>query len=587
MSDLGSDAGSTTLSLLAKIFEAILQMINKIYETWKNAPDRELKKYQAEEAKEQRKEKIERKEALKELDGKTGYVNHELLKKTGEPLHTEGMYLTREDIELFNACARREGVVFSAVSNEQLKQEGEKAYMQIEYREADAERILRAVNRMNEEKRIQAIDGRIKEIQSKGEENLTPQDYVNLRELIRQKEEIQRGYTDRLNGQMQETIIHNAAAKEGQPKLEPMNISEALNRLTGRSIDKDQYSIIADAHDPSKIVKCHGYEDTDPVTGKPYIKTEYEVYHGDECLLKTHDGRFEGRPSDYWVQEKAKIEKAADFSGEYYKFFTPQEYEQWAQQVHEQNRDELSEMEKPPEEKDYDICRKDAEAKLEENGAEIRDGVVVNKESGRPMMEIVADTSLSAETRTNAAECVVIGRQLETYNTIESLQNHMDYVKSQVILASPGSEEYAAAMKEQENTQEQLEAAYKKDMGLVDERKSVNAAQSIQQTEQERQKEQEQEVPTLKDVKAEVQKKTGQEQTEQEGQEQEKEDIEHPDERREERVDEIDPRQQTMEEWKGEIEQAKAKEGAKQADVKDRDVHDQTKVKAPKPKERD
>ena len=119
-------------------------------------------------------------------------------------------------------------------------------------------------------KRIAMIDERMKSIMDKGEESLTPQDYADLRSLTKQKEEIQRTYGERLNAQTQEQVIQNAF---DDTKLKPMDISEALNRITGRSIDKDQYSIIADAHDPSKIIRCHGYEEQDPETGKPYIKT--------------------------------------------------------------------------------------------------------------------------------------------------------------------------------------------------------------------------------------------------------------------------------------------------------------------------
>ena len=51
-------------------------------------------------------------------------------------------------------------------------------------------------------------------------------------------------------------------------------------------------------------------------------------------------------------------------------------------------------------------------------------------------------------------------------------------------------------------------------------------------------------------------------------------------------MDEHDPEQMTMEEAKGEIEQEKAKDGAKGADVKDRQVQEQAQVKTPKSKDR-
>ena len=49
-------------------------------------------------------------------------------------------------------------------------------------------------------------------------------------------------------------------------------------------------------------------------------------------------------------------------------------------------------------------------------------------------------------------------------------------------------------------------------------------------------------------------------------------------------MDEHDPDKMTMEEAKGVIEEEKAKDGAKGMDVKDREVADPTKIKAPKSK---
>ena len=545
MSDLGGDAGSTSLSLLTKVLEAILQLINKIYEAYMKSPEHMIAKYKLKEAKTEDKKK----EAIKKIDGKTGYINHEMLKKTGEPLTITGIYLTKEEIKEFNAIAKRQGLLFSAVSNAQLKADGEKAFLLIECRTKDLELLKSASNRFNDEKRMEAIDKRMTEILSKGEENLTTQDYVDLKNLAQQKEDTQRTYTNTLNTQMQDTVLQNAY---DDSKLKPMDIGEALNRLTGREIDKDQYSIIADAHDPSKTIRCHGYEDRDPETGKPYIKTEYEVYHKDECVFKTHDGRFDGRPSGYWTQEKVKLEQAANFSGEYYKFFTPQEYQDWATHVTEQNRGELSEMEKSPETKDYDKCRQDAYRKLEENEAQIKDGVVYDIQSGKPLSEYVKDQNLTPEQKAQIAESMVICRQLSNYDSIEGIRNHLNYVNSQLILAKPGSPEYAVAEKEKVSAKEQLAAAYQRDIDLVEERKGINAVQSVQQTEQERQVD--------------------------------SRETEHSDERREERVDEHDPKQMTMEEVKGKIEQEKAEDGAKGTDVKDRQVADPTKEKTPKAK---
>ena len=184
------------------------------------------------------------------------------------------------------------------------------------------------------------------------------------------------------------------------------------------------------------------------------------------------------------------------------------------------------------------------------------------------MDEYIKEPNLTPEQKAKAAESMVVSKQLANYDNIEGIRNHADYVNSQLILAKPGSPEYEQAMKDKEATTEQLTAAYAKDKELVEERKSLNAVQSKQQTEQERQNEQEQQ----------TEQETPDGHTDRE--------QEHPDERRTERVDEHDPEQMTMEEAKGEIEQEKAKDGAKGADVKDRQVQEQAQVKTPKSKDR-
>lgn len=537
MSDLGSDAGSTTLSAMTKILEAILQMMNKIFDLYMQAPERKLIQFKVKNAKSEN----EKQEAIKKLNGKTGYINNKILEKTGEPCKITEIRLTEDEIKQFNAIAKRQGLLFTAVTNEQLKADGEKQFLLIKCRASDMELLKTALDRFNDEKRMDMIDKRIEEILSKGEENLSAQDFADLKNLAQQKEDIQRTYADALNMKMQEIVLQKVY---DESKLKTMDISEALNRLTGRKIEKDQYCIIADAHDPSKIIKCHGYEDKDPETGKPYIKTEYEVLHNSESLLKTDDGRFEGRPSNYWVQEKEKIEKAANFSGEYYKFFTPEEYEKWSEYVREQNRDELSEMEKPPETKDYDKCREDAYSKLEENNAQIIDGVVCDKSSGKPLVEYSKVQNLTSEQKIKVAESIVIGRQISNYDNIEGLKNHLDYVSSQLILANPGSKEYEEAEKEKKSTNEQLQAAYQKDKDLVEERKEINAVQSVQQVEKEQRE-------NRIDGKLE--------------------------QRREERVDEQNLQQMTMEEIKGEIEKDKGM--VKSMDVTDKQMVDLSKQK--------
>lgn len=522
--DLGTDAGSTSMNIVAKTLELLLKLIDKIFEAWRSAPERKAKVYEVKAAKTAE----ERRKAIKKLDSKTGKVNHDLLVKSGEPRTLCGVNLTKEEIKDFNAICKRQGIVFSVVSNAQLKKDNEKAFLGIECRTADLERIKEAVEIFNFEKRQKAIDERIGEILSKGKENLTEQDYVNLKELNSQKEEMQRTYCDRWNERASDEVIRNVY---DESKLKPMNIKEAINRITGRSIDKDQYAIIADAKDPSKIITCHGQNAVDH-EGKNYIKTDYEVYHGEELKLKTDDARFEGRPRDYWDTQRNRIEEAADFSGTFYKFFSREEYEKWAESVREQNA-ELENMDN----KDYAEMRKIFEEQLDKNNAELRDGVVYDKESGQPLKDDVQADKI------NAAESIVIGKQIENCEEIYNLQNELVVAESEVLITPEGTKEHEEALKNKEALQEKLDGLMDKEKELLNERKDINAARAERDTSQERDAERDADQEHDAD-------------TDNRG-------DEHPDERRGDRVDEQEKDKTTMDEVKKDIMNEKAKDNEK------------------------
>lgn len=476
MSDLGSDAGSTSLNLTAKTLEALLRLFEKIFEAWQRAPERAEHKLKLKQAKTEE-EKVK---AIKRLDGKTGFIKHKILSNTGQPLTVCGIHLTKEEIKQFNSICSREGILFSTISNLQLKKEGEKAFVGIECRTSDLEKLRAAVDRFNDEKRQEFIDNKIKSIMGKGE--LSEQDYADLRLLTGQKELMHKDYCNRLNAEIQDNVIQNAY---DESKLKPMDISEALNRHTGRYIDKDQHSIIADAINPNKIIKCHGYDDKDPQTGENYIKTDYEVYNGNKCLLRTTDGRFSGKPINYWGNQKKEIEEAADFSGTYYKFYSENEYKLWYEYVNKQNIEELSEMDKPAESKDFSRCIDIGMEKLKENGVELKENILYDKESNQPLQVIINDKSLDRNKRSIVAESIIVGKQIENYKEIQELRNRLDLSKAEMIIAKPESKEYAEAKVKTENLENRLLKAYELDNNLVNERKDINAVQSMQQVEQE------------------------------------------------------------------------------------------------------
>lgn len=600
MGDLGTDAGQSALSLGAKAMEAVLRLLEKLIEAWRKNPERELAKYKLKEAKTD----LERQKILAKLDGKTGYVNYRDLKRSGMELKAVGIFMTKAEMKEFSALCKREGIIFSGMTNSTGKNENGKRTYEIICKAQDLEKIAGIIDRMNDEKMIAGIDARIAELQAKGDK-MTEQDKVDIAALQEQKAAIQRSYCEKLNDETARNVIDKAVTGEVGKKL---TLDEALNRLTGRGIDKDVVCIVADANDPSKYIKCHGYQDI--YNDKPYIKTEYEVFRDAQSVLKTHDGRFDGRPENYWAEQKAAIQQAGEFSGTFLKFYSVVEYQKWAEAARTQNEQELAPMTKPGE-RNYSVYVKALERKLDQNNAKMVDGQVVDKQTGKPL-EITE--GMTDEQQTIVAESIVMGKQINNYQEIQRLSEEISLAKAEILTTDEGTAERAAAEASLSELEGRYDAALEKENALILERKEINAVQAEQEVRNSPEKAQEieylpEDKALIQALESEIQAAKHEAYTMEEaanycddtsrwkmemaqvdakkseiaGMEQKlaqlKSDAaynaEHPDSRRNDRITEKDSRQMTMEEVKGQIVAQRAKDGAKANNVKDLNVHDQ------------
>ena len=610
MGDLGSDSGQGTLTLTAKIVELLLALMDKIYEAWVNRGQGQLTKEQLAVAKEQladMKSNAERKQILEDLNGKAGWVNYQDLKKSGIPLKPFTVDFTDREMQKFSEVCKRNGILFSGLTDNVEKADGTKCYDLI-FKESDLERVKESVAQVSREILMENLDSKIAELEAKGD-SMTEQDKVDLEYLRAQREELQRESCSDLNSRMANDVIDHAV---NGGERERLTLDEALNRFTGRAIDKDVVTIVADANDPDKYIKCHGYQDT--YNGKPYIKTDYEVYRGEDMVLATHDGRFDGRPENYWNDQKAEIQSAGAFSGTFFKFYTEDEYKAWAQEVKAQNEQELSSMMKGGE-KDYSSIVTDLEKELDSKGGKMQDGVVVDKQTGEP---ITLSDGMSEEQRANVAEMTVIGKQINNYTELQDLDAELAIARTTVELAVEGSPEHADAVSALANVQERYDNAVQLESQLLDERRDINGLQGKQVVENQmaeqkylpedkekiealeakidaqkseiadlrheadytedsrmwqqltseadsKETELAQMQDELRDLKAEAIVKADYAATA-DTQDTDRESDEKQDDRRDERIAEKDDKQMTMEEVKGAINEHRANEGAKVLD---------------------
>lgn len=468
MGDLGSDAGQSVMSLSAKFLEAILKIFEIIMRHWAERPRRELAKQQLKLAKSEE----EKREILSKMNGKVGAVNYNELKKSGMPLSPIGVYMTKADMKELAAICKREGILFSGMTDNVIKNEdGIKTYHIVCKRE-DLERMLRAIDRLNEEKIINEKNEEIQNLEAKGE-NMTDKDKARVAELKKEIEDVKRSYSEKWNAEMAGAVIDGAVVGKAKEKL---TLSEALNRITGRTIDQDVFSIVADANDPSKYIRCHGYQAF--YKGEPYIKTDYEVCRDGKTVLKTDDGRFDNRPKFYWEDQKKAIKDAGQFSDTFFKFYSATEYQRWAENLKRQNEQELTSMEVKGE-KDYGTIIKELEKQLDKDGAKMKDGKVVDKETEKLL---AISQNMTPEQRATIAEAVTIGKQINNYTEMTKINEQISLAQVDVYALPEGTEERASAEQHLSQLQERQSSMLEKESQLINERKDINAVQAEQET---------------------------------------------------------------------------------------------------------
>lgn len=472
MSDFGSDVGNSALSLTQKLSEAMLKLFERIFgEIAKRfSAEYKLKKIQLHDAR----TRAEKDKILSELPSKKGIYNYNRLTKAGVPLSFTGVKMSREDMQAFSNRMEREGMIFAGVKYKKDHSLGfkEPRMYEIVVQSKDLERVAELIETINDEKTINVIDSKIEEILEKGEESITEQDRVDLDSFKQQKEAIQRKFCDNLNQEQTVHITEKAVYGDSQ---RGMSFSRALDRNTGRSLDKDVFCIVADAKDPTKYIRCHGY--MDEYKGNQYIKTDYEVFHGSQKVYQTHDGRFDDRPKDYWIIEKNKMQEIGGFGDTLFKFYDYTEYQKWAEEVKEQNDRELSVMDKTSAEKDYDELISSLESQLDENGAYYKDGAVFDKETDKA---ITLNDEMSEEVKALNSEAVIIGKQINNYKELKNIDSELTVAQVELATAQEGSKDKTTAQVKYEQIKTKYESVVSVEKELIEQRKNINAVQAEQ-----------------------------------------------------------------------------------------------------------
>ena len=470
MTDLGSELGEKVLDsilngngeVFTKLIDAITKLVDKIYDTHRDLWERGLKQ--------QLNDSTEKKNVLKSFNGKINFVKYSSMKKEQGYLSIIGIHMNKKEMKDFIEVIKREGIVITTLVDKENFKKNNRCYYEVLCQNKDLQSVINIINRLNDEKKIESINNKIEKIMTKGEENLSEQDKIDIKALNKEKQIIQEKYCTSLNEQQLKAIIDESFNKNDLNKI---SFNEVMNRNTGRGLDIGSNTIIADAKNPERYIICSGYKDI--YKGKTYIKTNYEVFRDGKKVFTTNDGRFENRPIGYWENQKKMMKDTGGLSNTLFKFYSVEDYKSWAKEVRNKNEIELSQFEKNKDDKDYGKLIKSLEKQLNERGASFKDGIVIDKKSKNT---IGLEKDISPEKQIKNAETIIIGKQIKTYKEISRLESELGIARSNVITTEKGTVERERAEKTFKEVNTKYMNEIEKEKSLIEKRKVINAVKA-------------------------------------------------------------------------------------------------------------
>lgn len=474
MPDLGGDMGNVGVNAVTqvslKLMEALLKLLKALYKLWreKTNPEYKLKK----EEMKLRKEEIKEAKLAKELEGSAGYIEHEKLVKAKVPLSATGIKCTKEDFRRLSEACARNGIIISAVEDVRSRELGGKRMFVVECRTSDLDKFADLCDAMNDARRIEALLKEKKSVLSKGK-NMTEEDKLYVQQLDEEIQAIRDGRCNELNQEQADAAIDRAVNGSTEHGV---SLSEALDRWTGGTIDKDTTCYIVDAKDPDRYIVATATQDQ--YKGNDYIKTTYDVYNKDGKVFSTHDGRFDGRPKDYWQNQKAAIQQNGGLSDTVIKFYSREEMEAYREAYAEQKEEEIDVLQQGNPDRSYDGICQQLHIKLSENEAYYRNGKAYDRNTEKP---IRLKNGMTTVEQARVAEILICAKQIENYQRMEALQIDISVEEANLLSATEGTPEYKKAKVRLERLESEYKKAEQKEAELIDERNEINFVQAQEQ----------------------------------------------------------------------------------------------------------
>ncbi len=353
--DLGADAGTASINLMAKASEALLEalksLIKGLYQIYKDNPQRKLDAVKLKEAKTQ----DEKLRIIKKMQGIDGYISAKKLEKycnaIGSAVIPRNMeFESQEQRDLFCNIAKEQHLMFSMTED---KNNPLKTTVLIADKDMD---ILKRCKEMTEDSiKIEIIDQKIDSIMYGREyEQLSEDEKFKVDVLNAEKASINDKWTNNFNQNTYSNVVDDILnASHGEKNYEADRIdfdyetftndtynkkdafASALDSDVFKSLNKDRYSVVVSAVDPQKYVICHSTNNPDK-DAKRKINTEYQVFNSNGESRVFRDANLSPKE---WVAVREEMRDFCEIGGEnVLRFNSVKAFENWKKLVEEQNR---------------------------------------------------------------------------------------------------------------------------------------------------------------------------------------------------------------------------------------------------------
>ena len=168
MSDFGSELGNSGLNVMGKLLDALMKLIAKIYDTWRERTSADYKLKKAELGEMQ--SKAAKRKFVEKIEGKTGFVAHKDLIRAGVPITQVGITLDDKGFKELAARCKREGIVISGVEDIRATKLSGNKNMIVECKQSDLKRLASLIDLMNDEKKIAKVQDELLKVDNQTKE---------------------------------------------------------------------------------------------------------------------------------------------------------------------------------------------------------------------------------------------------------------------------------------------------------------------------------------------------------------------------------------------------------------------------------